>query len=229
MALILSLETSTNLCSVALSRDGETFAVREESSEKYIHSEKLHLFIDGLMQEYKLPYADLDAVAVGKGPGSYTGLRIGVSAAKGFAFALDIPLISVNGLRNLTYQLIKTEKIGTDDMLIPMLDARRMEVYCACFSFAGKQLKPVEAKIIDASSFEDLEVEPIHLFGDGAEKCKPVLTDSRFIFHDLKYPNARALGALAFAEFQEKAFEDIAYFEPFYLKDFVAGKPRKLL
>ncbi len=229
MALILSLETSTNLCSVALSRDGETFAVKEESSEKYIHSEKLHVFIDALMREQKLAYADLDAIAVGKGPGSYTGLRIGVSAAKGFAFALNIPLIAVNGLQNLADQLINTKNLGIDDMLIPMLDARRMEVYCASFSAIGEQMQPVEAKIIDTSSFGNLEVERIHLFGDGAEKCKSVLTDEKFTYHALEFPNARSLGAIAFKKFQEKTFEDVAYFEPFYLKDFVAGKPKKLL
>lgn len=229
MALILSIETSTKNCSVALSRDGQTLAVKEESSDQYIHSEKLHVFIEALMQAQQLAFTDLDAIAVGKGPGSYTGLRIGVSAAKGFAYTLGIPLIAMDGLENLASSFIAGVQLEQDALIIPMLDARRMEVYCAAFNAFGQRQTPIEAKIIEESSFEDLEASNIYLLGDGGPKSKAVLTDPRFHLVEQQYPSAKDLGPLAYARFQTKQFEDVAYFEPFYLKDFVAGKPKKLL
>ncbi len=229
MAYILSIETSTKNCSVALSQNGKLLAAKEESSVQYIHSEKLHVFIDELMQQQELSYSDLDAIAVGKGPGSYTGLRIGVSAAKGFAYTLGIPLIAQSGLETLAFAFLEQEDVLEDALILPMLDARRMEVYCALFDRKGKQQGPVEAVVVQEQSFTDVKADTIYLLGDGAAKTREVLTDARFVRVDLSYPSAKALGTLAYSKYQEKTFEDVAYFEPFYLKDFIAGKPKKLL
>jgi tRNA threonylcarbamoyladenosine biosynthesis protein TsaB len=229
MARILSLESSTNLCSVGLSEEGKTIGLKEEWSAKYIHSEKLHVFIDALMREHKLEYNQLDAIAVGKGPGSYTGLRIGVSAAKGFAYALGIPLISIDGLENLVNGYLHEHSLADDALLVPMLDARRMEVYQAVFNTEGERITPITAKIIEEDSYVEWSDKLLYLLGDGAEKCKSILGEKHIQYPDCKFPNASSLGQLAFEKYQSKTFEDVAYFEPFYLKDFVAGKPKKLL
>lgn len=229
MSLILSLETSTKSCSVAVSENTEILALVEEQSDQYIHSEKLHLFIEKALYKAGKNLKDIDAIAVGKGPGSYTGLRIGISAAKGFCFALSIPLISADGLQILTNDFLAHTEIDPKDIVIPMLDARRMEVYCAIYDSSGKRLNAVEAKIIDEHSFEDLKASKIHLIGDGAAKCKAALSNKRFAFHTLQYPSAAALALLANQKFRQGQFEDIAYFEPFYLKDFIAGKPKSPL
>lgn len=229
MALILNLETSTKNCSVAVGNEEGILSFREESSEQYIHSEKLHVFIQEAMQEAGCDFADLQAVAVGKGPGSYTGLRIGISSAKGFCYGLNLPLISVDGLQTLVSEFLDEHSLEENEVLIPMLDARRMEVYCATHNHRGERQSEIEALVIDENSFSDLKVEKIHLIGDGAEKCKEVLIDPRFVLHDLKYPSAQSLNVLGQQHFIQQQFEDVAYFEPFYLKDFVAGKPKKLL
>jgi tRNA threonylcarbamoyladenosine biosynthesis protein TsaB len=229
MALILCIETSTKNCSVALSRDGETLAVKEESSDQYIHSEKLHVFIESIMQQHGLGFSALDAIAVGMGPGSYTGLRIGVSAAKGFAYTLEIPLLAVDGLENLAKRFLAEHSIEEDALVLPMLDARRMEVYCAVYKATGELLTPIEAKVVEEGSFVSLNASKIYLLGDGAPKSKTVLTDDRFELIDQLYPSAKGLGVLANAKLKAGKVEDVAYFEPFYLKDFVAGKPKKLL
>ena len=229
MAVILNLETSTKNCSVCISRGVEVLSLVEQSSDQYIHSEKLHLFIQEAFRESGLESADLDAVAVGKGPGSYTGLRIGVSTAKGFCYALGIPLIAEDGLSILVQSFLSHRQIGASDQIVPMLDARRMEVYRAVYNGTGKKLLPIEAQVVDESSFTDLTAGQVHLIGDAVEKCSAVLSDTRFVFHDVKYPSAHSLAQLANVKFEKRQFEDVAYFEPFYLKDFVAGKPRKLL
>ncbi len=229
MALILNLETSTKSCSVALGRGDQILAFREESSDQYIHSEKLHVFIEETLKEAKVTFKNLKAIAVGMGPGSYTGLRIGISAAKGFCYALEIPLISVDGLQVLVDDFIAKTKVKRGEVVIPMLDARRMEVYCAVHDYKGERKQDIEAKVIEANSFIKLKAPKIHLIGDGAEKCKGVLTDERFVFHDLKYPSAMALNQIAQQHYANRRFRDVAYFEPFYLKDFVAGKPKRLL
>ncbi len=229
MALILALETSTKSCSVTLAKGSEVLSVREATSDQYIHSEKLHVFIDEVMKEANCSFKDLQAVAVGKGPGSYTGLRIGVSAAKGLCFAIKIPLIAEDGLRLLVHQFLSEKEIQPDEIIIPMLDARRMEVYCSVHNSTGKRLSEIEAKVIDENSFAELKSKRIHLLGDGAAKCKELLKEPRFKYHSLEFPSSTTLALLAQAKFENKAFEDVAYFEPFYLKDFVAGKPKRLL
>lgn len=229
MALILSLETATKNCSVSLSENGEVLGLVEESSDQYIHSEKLHLFIREVLEKAGRQPSDLQAVAVDKGPGSYTGLRIGVSAAKGLCYSLNIPMMSFDSLEVLVSAFTRDNKTCKDDLIIPMLDARRMEVYCSVHDHSGKRLREIEARVIDAGSFDDLPAAKIHLIGDGAEKLKEVLPQEHFLWHNLPYPSATAIAALSEDAFAQQKFEDVAYFEPFYLKDFVAGKPKKLL
>lgn len=224
--MILSLETSTLSCSVALHRDGELIALREEAGKGYIHSEKLHLFIEEVFRQSSTQFTDLQAVAVGKGPGSYTGLRIGVSAAKGIAYALNLPLIAVNGLENLVHSYPR--QLDAQSLLVPMLDARRMEVYTAVYNAAFQPDGPVQALILDEAAFSEYAEKKLILLGDGREKA---LQLGRENWHDggISYPNAKTLGAIATEKYARSEFEDLAYFEPFYLKDFKAGKPKKLL
>lgn len=219
MSLILSIETSTKNCSVSLSKNGQLIDVIEEVSHDYSHSEQLVPFIDQILTKSIYSVKDLDAVAVGKGPGSYTGLRIGVSSAKGLCYALNIPLISISTLEAMAHSMRRKYE---SKLLCPMIDARRMEVYCALF---GTINTDVEAKIIDEISFLDiLAKQEIVFFGDGAEKCKSVLTHPNAIFESNVYPSASDTIGLAHKNFSNNNFVDVAYFEPYYLKDFVAGK-----
>lgn len=216
---ILNIETSTKNCSVSLSQNGKTFFLKEIAEQNFTHSEKLHLFIDELIQKSGISYKDLSAVALSKGPGSYTGLRIGTSTAKGLCFALDIPLIAINSLEVLAKQV----NLG-NGLIIPMIDARRMEVYTATFDQNHNKISETEALIIDENSFSDIS-EKAYFVGDGAEKCMAVLQKDNFIFlSEIIYPSANEMAELSFEKFQQEAFEDIAYFEPFYLKDFFTGK-----
>lgn len=224
MALILILETATSVCSVALARDGEVISFRERN-EANIHASQLTIFIEAVMKEAKAKFKDLAAVAVSRGPGSYTGLRIGVSTAKGLCFALNIPLIAVDTLQGLAKGFLDSFVEKSDKTCYcPMLDARRMEVYMAVFSKELTPLEPVQAKILEETSFE--AYEDIILFGDGAHKCIPLYSGRENVRIAEFHNSARYLAALAFEKFEEKVFEDVAYFEPFYLKDFVAGKPK---
>ena len=218
MAWILCIETATKSCSVALAKDGHLVAVKEEVSEQYSHSEQLTVFIEQLLQQEGLKVSDLDAIAVSSGPGSYTGLRIGVSTAKGLCYASDVPLIAVSTLGAMA-QAMKDKY--PEAQLCPMLDARRMEVYCALYS--KSQASPVVAKIIDQDSFWRNCTRTPLFFGDGADKCQDVLTHTNAHFELGVYPSAANMIPLAQDKFQNQDFEDIAYFEPFYLKDFVAG------
>ena len=219
MAWILCIETATKSCSVSLAKDGHLMAVKEEVSEQYSHSDQLTIFIEQLLQQEELKVSDLDAIAVSSGPGSYTGLRIGVSTAKGLCYASDVPLIAVSTLGAMA-QAMKDKY--PEVQLCPMLDARRMEVYCAFYS--KSQASPVVAKIIDQDSFaEELAQGPLLFFGDGADKCQDVLTHTNAYFELGVYPSAINMIPLAYDKFQNQDFEDVAYFGPFYLKDFVAG------
>lgn len=227
MAYILAIETSTKNCSVALFKGSDCIALREEAGEQFIHSEKLHLFIDELLKEQNFQLKNLDAVAVGAGPGSYTGLRIGLSSAKGIAFALGLPLISANSLEILSHAFLEQEEVADEAVLHPMIDARRMEVYTASFDAKGKALTPVEAQIIEGDIYRD--TRPRYFFGDGASKFNSIFIQANYFFPDLQYPSASALGKIANQKYLRKEFEDLAYFEPLYIKNFQAGKPRKLL
>ena len=219
MAWIVCIETATKSCSVALANGGHLVAFKEEVSEQYSHSEQLTVFIEQLLQQEGLKLSDLDAIAVGSGPGSYTGLRIGISTAKGLCYASDVPLIAISTLDTMA-QAMKYKY--PEAKLCPMLDARRMEVYCALYS--KSQASPVVAKIIDQDSFaEELAQGPLLFFGDGADKCKYVLTHTNAHFELGVYPSATNMIPLAQEKFQNQVFEDVAYFEPFYLKDFLTG------
>lgn len=216
---ILNIETSTKNCSVSLAKHGKTIIIKEVAEQQYSHSERLHLFIETLIIESGISYKDLGAVALSKGPGSYTGLRIGASTAKGLCFALDIPLISIDSLTILAHQ-IQT----TNGLIIPMIDARRMEVYTAVFDKNHNKTSDIQALIIDENSFSDIN-DTIYFIGDGTHKCKEILTKRNFIFSDkILYPSAEQMAILSFDKFIQNKFEDIAYFEPFYLKEFFTGK-----
>lgn len=219
MSFILSIETATKNCSIALSNEGKTIALKEIANQNFSHAEKLHVFIEEILKENKITFKDLIAIAVSKGPGSYTGLRIGVSSAKGLCYALNIPLISIDTLTSLAKQITIEEGI-----IIPMIDARRMEVYAALFNSKFEMIKEVEALVVDEKSFLDIH-ETMHLIGDGALKFKEILTDDKFKFHDeIVYPSANEMGSLAFEKYKKSDFENVAYFEPYYLKDFVLNK-----
>lgn len=223
MALILNIETSTKNCSVSLAKHGETIAIKELNDGGYSHAEMLHVFIKDVMANSNFELKDLNAVAVSKGPGSYTGLRIGVSAVKGLCFALEIPLISVDTLESLASSLHVTSGIK-----IPMLDARRMEVYSAIFDPSNKLLREVEAEIIDETSFREyLEHSSIYFLGDGAEKCRDILNHQNANFIKDVFPSAKEMSKLSFDKFKKNQFEDVAYFEPFYLKDFRITQSKK--
>ena len=222
MSFILNIETATKNCSVAIAKNGETIICKEIAEEGYSHAEKLHVFIEEIIAETGISVHDLAAVAVSQGPGSYTGLRIGVSAAKGLCFALNIPLIAVDTLQTLASQA----KVS-DGKIIPMLDARRMEVYSAIFNADLEIERPILAEVIDENSFEDL-TETLYFVGDCAEKCKPVLTKENFVFlDDVKYPSAAAMSKISYDKFKISNTVDVAYFEPYYLKDFMITTPKK--
>jgi tRNA threonylcarbamoyladenosine biosynthesis protein TsaB len=220
MSLILSIETSTKVCSVALHRSGTLLASSQILIERS-HSKFITVLIENLFSHSGENMSELDAVAVSKGPGSYTGLRIGVSTAKGICYALDKPLIAVGTLHSMAYKVNRLNHSGA--ILCPMIDARRMEVYCAIYDQQLSCLEEVNAKVIDENSFQDLlEKEKILFFGDGSQKCiKAFGKNKNAIFIDGVFPSAINIGALALKAFEEKKFEDVAYFEPFYLKDFM--------
>ena len=240
MALILCLETATEVCSVALFRDELLLGIKE-SATRNVHSSMVTVFIETIMKEAGTRLDELDAIAVSMGPGSYTGLRIGVATAKGLCYALEKPLISVPTLQSMAYGIQcemerkhseQGQATGTPEknpfLVCPMIDARRMEVYCAVYDDQCMEVAEVRAEVMDADSFGTLLAHHRIMFGgEGAEKCKPLLEHHpNAVFMDGFNPSARHMGALALLKFSRKQFEDLAYFEPFYLKDFIAGKPR---
>ena len=213
---ILNIETATKNCSVALSKNGTTIALREIAEEGYSHAEKLHVFIEEIISESNISFQDLSAIAVSQGPGSYTGLRIGVSSAKGLCYALDIPLIAIDTLQNLAAQISISEGV-----IIPMIDARRMEVFSAIYDLSLNNLKPVAAEIITEESYPNVE-QKIHFLGDGAPKCKEFLNNENFLFHDeVIYPSAKEMSFLSYEKYKKSDTVDVAYFEPLYVKDFM--------
>ena len=217
MTMILNLETATTNCSVSIARNGEIISLREDNSPNYSHSEQLHIFIEEALKGASLTFKDISAVAVSKGPGSYTGLRIGVSAAKGLCFSLDLPLISVSTLESLAMQ----GHAKNYDFIIPVLDARRMEVYSAIFDAQGNRLRETKAEIINKDSFlEYAQKGSVLLIGDGAEKCRELLDHPNFSFLTA-LPTAKEMGELSYKKFKANDFENVAYFEPYYLKDFM--------
>lgn len=222
MAYILNIETATKNCSVAIAQDGETLLCKQIAESGYSHAEKLHVFIEELLLELQLNYKDLNAIAVSQGPGSYTGLRIGISAAKGLCYALDIPLIAVDTLEILARQLQVSE-----GYIVPMIDARRMEVYSAIFDAKYQKVRETQAEIITEDSFTTLE-GTVCFVGDSTEKCATTLTKSNFIFKDnIVYPSANEMSRLSDEKYKKNDTVDVAYFEPYYLKDFMTTAPKK--
>jgi tRNA threonylcarbamoyladenosine biosynthesis protein TsaB len=219
MANILCIETSTTNCSVAIAVDGELKTIREENNQQYSHAEKLHVFIEEVLNNANLDKSRLNAVAVSKGPGSYTGLRIGVSAAKGLCFALDIPLIST-----FTLEVLVQQVVCEDCYIIPLLDARRMEVYSAVFNSEKKQIRETKAEILDENSFSDYLNERKTIFiGDGSNKFESLCKHENAVFHKDAIPSSAEMAAMAEAKYKISDFENVAYFEPFYLKEFILG------
>lgn len=223
MSIIINIETATKNCSVSVAKNGKTIVIKELNNGNYSHAEVLHPFIVDILKEANLTSKDVDAVAVSKGPGSYTGLRIGVSAAKGLCFAYDKPLISIDTLTSLSHS-ISIEK----GMIIPMIDARRMEVYAAIYNESHLQISEIKAEIIDKTSYaEYLENNKVYFLGDGSHKCKDIITHKNAIFVDDKFPSAREMAQLSFDKYKISDIENVAYFEPFYLKDFVVIPEKK--
>jgi tRNA threonylcarbamoyladenosine biosynthesis protein TsaB len=219
MHYILNIETATKNCSVSIAANGKTVVCKEISELGYSHAEKLHLFIQDVIQEAAISFSQLSAIAVSQGPGSYTGLRIGVSAAKGLSYALQIPLISVDTLLALAHQVSEN-----DGLIVSMIDARRMEVYSAIFDFNKQKIREVQAEIISEDSFAAIS-EKIYFIGDSNEKVQSVLTKSNFVFLDaIQYPSAKEMSSISYQKYLEKDFVDVAYFEPYYLKDFLFAK-----
>jgi tRNA threonylcarbamoyladenosine biosynthesis protein TsaB len=222
MANILCIETATHNCSVALVQGGEVNALCEESAQRYVHAEKLHPFIESVLQEAELNANQLDAVCVSHGPGSYTGLRIGVSAAKGLCFATNLPLIALDTTAVLANS-IKTSY----ERMIAVIDARRDEVYAQVFNAEKEPITEIEAIELIESSFAEYAGQSVAIVGDAAEKTASLISLRADIFQH--YPSAGNMASLAADAFMAKKFVDVAYHEPFYLKDFIAGKPKKLL
>lgn len=232
---ILLIETSTRVCSVGVARNGQLLSVQEDHSMNYSHSAILTVFIEKAMHDAGISAKELAAVAVSQGPGSYTGLRIGVSAAKGICFALDLPLLALDTLQSMAKmcleekadELIHFPAAELPLLLCPMIDARRMEVYHALFDDRLNRVEATQAKVIEENSFSAwLEHHRMAFFGDGASKCAPLLQHSNaMVFYDV-FPSIKGMIVQAFEKFSAGDFVDVAYFEPFYLKDFVAGAPK---
>ena len=223
MALILGIETATKNCSVALFKDGLVIAEKENITDGYTHAEQLTLFIQDVIDSANVNLKDVESVALSMGPGSYTGLRIGTSTAKGLCYALDVPLIAISTLKAMAFAMAKNEKSA---IYCPMIDARRMEVFSALYDSNNKQLRGVQADVIGENTYAEFLENEIIFFGDGSLKCQEIINHKNAKFIEGINPSAKNLGILANTKFENKDFENVAYFEPYYLKDFVAGKKK---
>ena len=222
MNYILNIESSTTNCSISLALDGNLVALKESNDDKYSHSTKLHSFINEVLKKSNISVKELVAIAVSKGPGSYTGLRIGVAAAKGLCYSLDIPLISISTLHILSKQI----QVREQGLILPVMDARRDEVYCAVYDSSYNLIKKAVPKIINQESFSELSYKSkLYFIGNGQEKCKRLIeNNTNLIFsNNNTFPSAREMTPLSYQKFKDLNFNDIAYFEPDYLKDFMPG------
>jgi tRNA threonylcarbamoyladenosine biosynthesis protein TsaB len=234
MGLILNIETATNVCSVALANDGKILTFKESLKDKS-HSTLLSVFIEEILKENKIQVSHLDAVAVSKGPGSYTGLRIGVSTAKGLCYGGNIPLISLNTLKIMAFGIINNQKLDktkfaakNNILLCPMIDARRLEVFTAIYDYLNHTIEDTQAKIINPSSYDKyLNNNNLIFFGTGANKCFKILKNKNALFIEDFNTSARYMIMLSEEAYKKKIFENVAYFEPYYLKDFIATVPKK--
>jgi tRNA threonylcarbamoyladenosine biosynthesis protein TsaB len=224
LGLILNIETSTKTCSIAIGDKGSLFAAKEIKSDQFVHGEKLHLLIKDLLLNYKINISDLDAIAIGSGPGSFTGLRIGVATAKGLSYALKIPLISI-----MTLDLMMecyNPKLRTENLVfLPMLDARRDEVYTAGYDANKKMILKVRAQIVNEEFLNSLSnFEKIYFLGEGAFKFKNSIKQKNLIIDNIHLTSAKGMVSRSYQKFLANDFEDLAYFNPYYLKDFIANK-----
>tara|TARA_B110000971_G_scaffold122278_2_gene125169 strand:- start:6957 stop:7643 length:687 start_codon:yes stop_codon:yes gene_type:complete len=220
---ILNIETSTTNCSVSLSENGRLIGLKEDNSLQYSHAERLHVYIDELLQTANVSKTQIAAVGISKGPGSYTGLRIGVSAAKGLCYALKIPLISILTLEALAHQVVNPQ-----GPIVSMLDARRLEVYSAIYDTDYNETRTTEAEVLTSESYKELlESTPVYFIGNGVAKTQLLLSHQNAIFIENKLPSAAQMCTLTHAKFNDNDFEDVAYFEPYYLKDFIAIPSKK--
>jgi len=214
---ILHIETSSKNCSVAISDGEEILCLCEEVSDNYKQSESLHSFVEWALQGAEISLKELDAISLGKGPGSYTGLRIGAASAKGFCYGLKLPLIAINSLDSMVEQFVNQGF----ELIIPLIDARRMEVYTAFYDgHSGEMIFKTEAKVLDENSFSELMDKKVLFIGDGAKKAQEILNLPNAEFKPDIYPSAKGLIKKSVERFNQKKFEDVAYFEPFYLKNF---------
>lgn len=221
---ILYLETSSKNCSVAISDHEKLLCLCEEVSENYKQSESLHTFVEWALEGAGISMKDIEAVSLGKGPGSYTGLRIGAASAKGFCYGLKVPLVAVNSMESMIEPFLGHNY----DYIVPLIDARRMEVYTAVYDgITGKEISATEAKILDETSFEEFRDKKVIFVGDGAQKAKEILNLPDAEFREDIYPSAQYLIRKTLEKIDQKELEDIAYFEPFYLKDFHGVKKKK--
>ena len=220
---ILNIETSTTNCSVSLSENGCLIGLKEDNSLQYSHAERLHVYIDELLQTANVSKTQIAAVGISKGPGSYTGLRIGVSAAKGLCYALKIPLISILTLEALAHQVVNPQ-----GPIVSMLDARRLEVYSAIYDTSYNETRQTEAEVITLDSYKELlDLSPVYFIGNGVAKTQQLVSHPNAIFIENKLPSAAQMCTLTHAKFNDNDFEDVAYFEPYYLKDFIAIPSKK--
>jgi tRNA threonylcarbamoyladenosine biosynthesis protein TsaB len=226
MAIFLCIETSTVNCSVALFENKNLLSLKE-NNDGYQHAELLHSFIQQILIEHKIKKPD--AIILGKGPGSYTGLRIGTAAAKGLCFAWNIPLIAADSLQSIAYSILDKKIISENDLICPLIDARRMEVYTAFYNNFGKRITDVKAEIITTQSFVEFNGKKIYFAGNGLEKCKTVLNNDNANFIEGILPSAKFLINQGIEFFNSQIFENLAYFEPYYLKEFLSTSAKKNL
>ena len=224
MALLLAIETTTKNCSVALFENSNLISYKEKNSNEYSHAELLTFFIEEVVKKSTITLKEVDAIILSKGPGSYTGLRIGTSTAKGLCYSLDIPLISVSTLRSMALLISKKQDYK---FYCPMIDARRMEVFASIYDKSNNEVREIRADIVDQYTYAQFLKEKVLFFGDGALKCKLIINSPNAHFLDGVFPSAKNIGVLGFEKFSNKNFEDVVYFEPYYLKDFVAGVQKR--
>tara|TARA_B100000902_G_C27185536_1_gene851142 strand:- start:55 stop:732 length:678 start_codon:yes stop_codon:yes gene_type:complete len=224
MGIFLALETTTRNCSVALFDNEKLIKLKEKVSKEYSHAEQLTLFIEDVLKRSDISLQELDGIALSSGPGSYTGLRIGTSTAKGLCYSLDIPLVSVSTLKAMAYGMSKKRDF---QIYCPMIDARRMEVFASFYDKSNNEIRGTQADIIEEHIYDNFLKEKILFFGDGSLKCKNIIVNPNAYFIDNIFPSAKDIGALAYNKFLDNDHEDVAYFEPYYLKDFIAGVKTK--
>ena len=220
MDFLLALDTTTRNCSVAIFANSDLISIEEKLSDKHSHSEQLNLFISKAIASANISLQQIKAVVLSNGPGSYTGLRIGAATAKGLCYSLGIPLISISTLKSMAFGIDKK----TYKYYCPMIDARRQEVFAAVYDKNNNEVRGVRADIVDANTYKRFLSEKVLFFGDGASKCQEIIKNNNAYFKTDIFPSAKNMAYLGFSKFKNKIFEDIAYFEPNYLKDFVLGK-----